>query len=331
MWFRHICAAALIAAGVHALSAQASAQTSPQTSTHSWPTKPIRVIIPFAAGSATDIIPRTVLDAVSAELGQPIVIENRAGGGTTIGANTVAKADADGYTLLATSSAHTISHAVFPNMPYDTERDFVDIAPMAIGPNVLIISPSKGIKTAQELVAAAKAKPGTFNFASAGVGTATHLSAERFRIAAGYEAVHVPFKGGAEALTEVISGRVEYYFCPLGTATPFIKEGKVLALVQSTPTRAAGLPDVPSALELYPNSDYPFWIALFGPAKLPHEIVDKLNATIQKVLRTDAMKAKLAQLGVEPMYMTSAEFTPYVNKEIVSAGGLAKAVGLKAN
>ncbi len=309
----------MVAASVQAASAQA------------WPSKPIRVIIPFGAGSATDIIPRTVLDAVAAELGQTIVIENRAGGGTTIGANVVAKADPDGYTLLATSSAHTISHAVFPNMPYDTEHDFADIAPLAIGPNVLIISPAKGIKTAQELVAAAKAKPGTFNFASAGVGTATHLSAERFRIAAGYQAVHVPFKGGAEALTEVISGRIEYYFCPLGTALPFIKEGKVLALAVSTPTRVAALPDVPSVLELYSNSEYPFWLGLFGPAKLSPDIVAKLNKTTQKVLRTDAMKAKLATLGVEPMVMSSTEFTTYVNKEIATAGALAKAVGLKAN
>jgi tripartite-type tricarboxylate transporter receptor subunit TctC len=319
MWLKHICAAAMLMAGVHAASAQA------------WPSKPIRVVIPFAAGSATDIIPRTILDSVAPQLGQPMVIENRGGGGTIIGANVVAKADPDGYTLLATSSAHTISHAVFPNMPYDTARDFVAIAPLAIGPNVLIISPSKGLRTAQEFVAAAKAKPGSFNFASAGVGTATHLSAERFRIAAGYEAVHIPFKGGAEALSEVISGRVEYYFCPLGTALPFIKEGKVLALVVSTPTRVSALPDVPSALELYADSDYPFWLGLLGPARLPRDIVEKINQTTMKVLRTDAMKDKLERLGVDPMFMSSAEFSAFVDKDIVAGGALARAVGLKAN
>lgn len=294
-----------------------------------WPNKPIHVIIPFAAGSATDIIPRTILEAVAGELGQPFIIENRGGAGTTIGANIVAKAEADGYTLLASSSAHTISHAVFPNMPYDTERDFVDIAPLGISPNVLIVSPQKGFKTAQDLVAAAKARPGTFNFASAGPGSATHLSAERFRIAAGYEAVHIPFKGGAEALTEVISGRVEYYFCPLGTALPFIRDGKVLALAVSTPTRAAALPDVPSVLEIVPDSDYPFWMGLFGPARLPPEIVARISRAVETVLRSDAMKAKLATLGTEPMLMGPAEFTAFVNREIGSGGALAKAVGLK--
>jgi len=329
MKFKLVCAAAMLAAGVHAALAQPP--SPPLPSGQAWPTKVIRVIIPFAAGSATDIIPRAVLDAVSTELGQPIVIENRGGGGTIIGANAVAKAEPDGYTLLATSSAHTISHAVFANIPYDTARDFTDIAPMAIGANVLITSPAKGLKTAQEFVAAAKAKPNSFNFGSAGVGTATHLSAERFRIAAGYEAVHVPFKGGAEALSEVLSGRLEYYFCPLGTALPFIREGKVVALVVSTPKRVAALPDVPSALELYPNSDYPFWLGLFGPAGLPREITDRVNAAVQKVLKTEAMKAKLATLGVEPMSMSAAEFTTYVNKEIGEGGALAKAVGLKAN
>jgi tripartite-type tricarboxylate transporter receptor subunit TctC len=319
MWLQRLCVAAVLAGGMHGASAEV------------WPVKPIRVIIPFAAGSATDIIPRTILEAVAGELGQPIIIENRGGGGTTIGAGLVAKADPDGYTLLATSSAHTISHAVFPNMAYDTEKDFTDIAPLGISPNVLIISPDKGLKTAADLVKAAKAKPGSFNFASAGVGSATHLSAERFRIAAGYEAVHIPFKGGAEALTEVIAGRVEYYFCPLGTALPFIREGKVLALVVSTPRRAAALPDVPSALEIYPNSEYPFWMGLFGPAKLPRDIVDKISQATAKALRTEAMKDKLAQLGTEPMFMSQAEFTAFVNKEIVSGGALAKAVGLKPN
>jgi tripartite-type tricarboxylate transporter receptor subunit TctC len=319
MWLKQLCALAVLALGLQSASAEA------------WPTKPVRVIIPFAAGSATDIIPRTILDGVAAELGQPIVVENRGGGGGTIGAAVVAKSDPDGYTLLATSSAHTISHAVFPNLPYDTERDFTAVAPMGISPNVLIISPAKGIRTAQELVAAAKAKPGSFNFASAGVGTATHLSAERFRIAAGYEATHIPFKGGAEALTEVIAGRIEYYFCPLGTALPFIREGKVLALVVSTPTRVPALPDVPSALELFPNSDYPFWIGLFGPARMPADVVDRLNQATQKVLRSDAMKEKLAKLGVDPMFMSPAEFAGFVRKEIASGGALAKAVGLKPN
>jgi tripartite-type tricarboxylate transporter receptor subunit TctC len=316
---RILFAAALIAAMAQAVVAQ------------EWPTKPIRVIIPFGAGSATDIIPRTIFEAISTELGQSLIVENRGGAGTTIGSTVVAKADPDGYTLLATSSAHSISQAVFPNLPYDTARDFAAVTPLAIGPNVLIVNAARGFRTAADFVAAAKAKPGSFNFASAGVGSATHLSAERFRIAAGYEAVHVPFKGGAEALTEILSGRIEYYFCPLGTAMPFIRDGKVVPLVVSTPKRAAGLPNVPSALELYPDSDYPFWLGVFAPAKTPRDIVEKFNRAVQKVLRTPEMQAKLDRLGVEAMVMGSAEFSDFTAKDLVSGMALAKAVGLKPN
>ena len=211
-----------------------------------WPSKPIHAIIAFAAGSATDVIPRVVFEPLSAQLGQPIVVENRGGGGTTIAGGMVAKADPDGYTLLATSSAHTLVPTVYPNAPYDTAADFAAAVSLGTSPNVLVVSPSKGFKTARDLVAAAKASPGSFNFASAGVGTATHLSAERFRMAAGFDATHIPFRGGAEALTEVLSGRAEFYFCPLGTALPQVREGKLMALAVSGPKRAALLPAVPS-------------------------------------------------------------------------------------
>src|SRR5262249_54612856 len=183
-----------------------------------WPSKPIRAIIPFAAGSATDATPRVVVEPLSARLGQPIVVENRGGAGTTIGAALVAKAEADGYTLFATSSAHTLVPTVYPSAPYDTAADFAAAVSLGSSPNVLVVSPAKDFKTAQDLVVAAKARPGSFNFASAGLGSATHLSAERFRMAAGFEAVHIPFRGGAEAITEVLAGRADFYFCPLGTA-----------------------------------------------------------------------------------------------------------------
>jgi tripartite-type tricarboxylate transporter receptor subunit TctC len=319
MRLKFLCAAALLAAAVQTASAQG------------WPTKPIRVVIPFGAGSVTDVVPRTILDAVAIELGQPIIVENRPGGGTTIGTNMVAKADPDGYTLLATSSAHTISHVVFASLPYDTEKDFVGVAPLTVSHGVMITSPAKSYKTAGELIAAAKARPGTFNFASPGVGTAAHLGAERFRMAAGFEAVHIPFKGGAEALTEVMSGRVDYYFCPLGTSLPLIAEGKVRALAAGSATRLAALPDVPSVLEVQANSDYTPWLGLFGPARLPKHVVDKINQATQKVLRTAAMKEKLAKMGAEPMLMGSPEFTAFVSREIASGGALARAVGLKSN
>jgi tripartite-type tricarboxylate transporter receptor subunit TctC len=296
-----------------------------------WPSKPIRAIIPFAAGSATDVIPRVVFEPLSARLGQPIVVENRGGAGTTIGAALVAKAEADGYTLLATSSAHTLVPTVYPSSSYDTAADFAAVVSLGSSPNVLVVSPEKDFKTAQDLVAAAKARPGSFNFASAGVGSATHLSAERFRMAAGFEAVHIPFRGGAEAITEVLAGRADFYFCPLGTALPQLREGKLLALAVSSPKRAALLPDVPSVVELFPNSDYAFWIGVFMPAKTPRDVVDQFHRAAIETMQLPNVKERLATLGMDPMPLTPAEFDARVRSEIASTGLLAKAAGLSAN
>jgi tripartite-type tricarboxylate transporter receptor subunit TctC len=294
-----------------------------------WPSKPIRAIVAFAAGSATDVIPRVVFEPLSAQLGQPIVVENRGGGGTTIAGGMVAKAEPDGYTLLATSSAHTLVPTVYPNASYDTAADFAAVVSLGTSPNVLVVSPSKGFKTAQDLVATAKARPGSFNFASAGVGTATHLSAERFRMAAGFDAVHIPFRGGAEALTEVLSGRAEFYFCPLGTALPQVREGKLVALAVSSPKRAALLPDVPSVLELFPNSDYPFWIGVFMPAKTPRDIVEKFHTAGNKVLTDPVMQVSLKKLGVEPMPLSPKEIDELVVREMAANFELIKAAGIK--
>jgi tripartite-type tricarboxylate transporter receptor subunit TctC len=297
-----------------------------------YPSKTIRVIIPFGPGSATDVIPRIVFDQLSRQFGQAIVVENRGGAGGTIGSMAVAKADPDGYTLLVNSSAHTITPAIYQNLPYDVTNDFVAVGAIGSVPNVLIVAPSKGLKTLKEFVDAAKAKPGSFNFASVGVGSAVHLSAERFRIAAGYEAVHIPFKGGAEALTEVIAGRVDYYFCPIATALPHIREGKLLALAVSSPQRASALPEVPTTLEAgFPDSDYTFWIGMFAPAKTPQEIADKLNAGMAKAAADPAVREKLATLGVEAMPMSPAQFDAHVKGEIARYATFAKAAGLKPN
>jgi tripartite-type tricarboxylate transporter receptor subunit TctC len=298
----------------------------------SYPSKPIRAIIPFGAGSATDVIPRIVFDQLASQLGQAIIVENRGGAGGTIGAAAVAKADPDGYTLLVNSSAHTITPAIYPNLTYDVARDFAAVGAIGSVPNVLIISPEKGLKTLPEFVAAAKAKPGAFNFASVGVGSAVHLSAERFRISAGYEAQHIPFKGGAEALTEVIAGRVEYYFCPIATALPHIRDGKLLGLAVSSPKRASALPDVPTTLEAgFADSDYTFWIGVFAPAKTPKEIVEKLNREMAAAVAAPAVRDKLGVLGVEAMPMTPSEFDAHVRAEIARYATFAKAAGLKPN
>jgi len=296
-----------------------------------WPSRPIRAIVPFSAGSASDIIPRVTLEQVSAQLGQPIVVENRVGASGTIGVAAVAKAEPDGYTLLANSGAHTITPWTMTNLAYDVERDFVSVAPMAILPNVLVIAPSKGIKTARELVEAARAKPGSMTYASAGAGSATHVSGELFRLSGKFEAVHVPFKGGPEALTEVMMGRVDFYFVPILPALQLIREGKLLALAVSTSRRSSALPEVPTTLELgFPNSEYNFWVGLFLPAKTPKDVVARMNDETRKAVQSPVLKERFGKLAAEPMVMTQGEFDDFIRKDIAAMGDLAKASGLGA-
>ena len=295
-----------------------------------WPTKPVRAVVPFGAGSTTDIVPRVVFEQLSQQLGQTIVVENRAGAGGTIGTGLVAKADPDGYTMLVNSNAHTISPSLYANLSYDPARDFASVAALGVSPNVLVVSPTRGFKTVRDLVAAAKAKPGALNFSSVGVGTATHLSAERFRMSAGIEAVHVPFKGGAEAMTEVIAGRVDYFFGPVGLVLPHIRDGKLAALVVNGTRRAAALPDVPTTSEAgFANAEYPIWFGIYLPAKTPRAIVDALHRETVKALQSPKLVEKLAALGIEPMIMTPGELDALVRKEIGINAAVVKASSIK--
>jgi tripartite-type tricarboxylate transporter receptor subunit TctC len=297
-----------------------------------WPTKPLRAIVPVGAGSTTDIIPRVVFEQLSAHLGQSIAVENRTGAGGTTGSGFVAKADPDGYTILAHGSALTISPALYRNLGYDPARDLVPVVPFGIMANVLVVPPGRGWKTVGDLVAAAKAKPGALNFSSVGVGSATHLSAERFRRSAGVEAKHVPFKGGAEAMTEVIAGRIDFFFGPVPLVLPQIREGKLAALAVNGSKRAAALPDVPTTLEAgVANAEYPIWLGLFLPAKTPREIVDKLNRETLEALQEPKVRDKLAALGVDPMVMTPSEFAAHVEKEFAVNAALVEAAGLKTH
>jgi len=297
-----------------------------------WPSKAIRAVVPFGAGSATDIIPRIVFEQLQSQLGQTIVVENRGGAGGTIGALQVVKAEPDGYTWLVHSSAHTVAPALYSNLPFKPETDLVPMSMIGSVPNVLIISPSKGIKTIQDFVAYAKANPGKLNFASVGIGSAVHLSAERFRVSAGYDAVHVPFKGGAEALAEVIAGRVDYYFCPIATALPHIREGKLLALAVSSKTRAPQLPDVPTTLEAgFPDSDYTLWVGILGPRGTPKEVTEKLNGEMKKALENPALREKLDRIGVQSMPMSPDEFGALIDAELKTYGDFIRKSGLKIN
>jgi tripartite-type tricarboxylate transporter receptor subunit TctC len=322
-------ATAMIVTGIMVASLLA---TCAHAFAQAWPTKPIRVVIPFGAGSAVDVIPRIVLDQMGMQLGQPIVVENRTGAGGTIGMAQVARADADGYTLLINSSAHTIVPSVYKSLSFDVAKDLAGVVPLGNIPNVLITAPSKGYKTVADLVAAAKAKPDTLNFATAGVGTATHMSAERFRLSAGFEARHVPFKGGAEAMTETIAGRVDYYFCPIATALPQIAEGRVLGLVVSPPVRASGLPNVPTTLEAgYNDSDYMFWVGMFAPTKTPRAVIDRLHSEAVKAMSVAGVKEKLGKNGVEPLAMTPSELDRFVAREIGANATLVGKLNLKPN
>jgi tripartite-type tricarboxylate transporter receptor subunit TctC len=297
-----------------------------------WPSKPIHVIVPFGAGSAADVIPRIVLEQVSAQIGQPIVVENRAGAGSTTGSAVVAKAEPDGYTLLATSSAFSITPAIYPNLPYDPRKDLIGVAPFGGLPSVLIVATSAPYNTLAEFVTTAKANPNAFNFASVGIGSAVHMAAERFRLSAGYQAAHVPFKSGSEALTEVIAERIQYYFCPANTALPFIRDGKLKALAVSTPKRIAALPDVPSTLEAgFAESDYSSWVGLMAPVQTPKEIVARLHKEITEALQTAKVRDKLVPNGIEPLALTPEQFNAQIAEEIRVNAVLAKALALKGN
>jgi tripartite-type tricarboxylate transporter receptor subunit TctC len=297
----------------------------------SWPTKRVTVVVPFTAGSATDIMARTVAQRLQEQLGQPFVVENRPGAGGTIGMAAVARADADGHTILVHSSSYTITPTTYPATPYDTVRDLTGITPLALLPQVLVISPAKNLKTVPDLVKAAKAKPGAMNYASAGVGTATQLNAERFRMGAGIEVVHVPFKGTPEALTEIIAGRVDYYFCPVNAVLPLIAGKQLLALAMGSTKRSLALPDVATTLEAgIANSDYNFWVGMAVPSKMPREVVNRLHSETAKALESAEVRASMAKLGAEPMLMKLEEFDAYIRNEIKTNAVLVKAAGITA-
>jgi len=318
----------LASANVLPALAQSSAQTSAQT----WPARQlVRLIVPFSAGSAVDVMARVVYAQVSKELGQTFVVENRLGAGGTIAMAAVAKAEADGYTFLVNSSVHTITPSTYSNLSYDTVRDFAAVIPLGNSPQVLVVAPNR-YKSIDELVAAGKARPGALTYGSGGVGGSAHLNAGRFLASAGFEALHVPFKGAPEALTEIMTGRVDFYFAPLSAALPLIRDGQVTALAVSTSKRSAALPDIRTTLEAgYANSDYNFWGGVFAPAATPREIVKRLHDETAKALATSEVKERLKTLGADPMDMTPEQFDAYVKDEIQAIAAVVKAAGIKPN
>jgi tripartite-type tricarboxylate transporter receptor subunit TctC len=298
-----------------------------------WPKdKPIKAIVPFAAGSSTDIIARLVLDQVSKQIGQTIVVENRGGASGTIGTAAVAKADPDGYTVLVHSSSHTVTPSTYASLSYDTEKDLAPVIPLATVPNVVLVNSGRGYKTLKDMVDAAKAKPGSFNFASAGAGSATHLTAERLKLSAKIEAAHVAFKGSSEALTEILADRLDFYCSPVNAAIGFIKEGKMTALAVSSAKRASALPNVPTTVEAgFPDSGYEFWIGAFVPRQTPAAIRTRLHAEFVKAIDEPGVAKKLTDLGADPLKISPQEFEAMVKREIAANAVVVKAAGIKVN
>jgi tripartite-type tricarboxylate transporter receptor subunit TctC len=312
----------LLAAALAAVSLHAQAQN--------WPTKPVRLIIAFTPGSSTDIIGRAVAAKLSEIWGQPVVAENRTGAGGSIGSAAVLRESPDGYTLLANSSAHVANPSIYAKLPYDTLKDFANIAPLAGGPNVLIVGTGTGWKKLGDFIAAAKSKPGTLNFSSAGIGSGTHFNLEKLKLMAGIDVAHVPYKGTPEAIGDTIAGRVCCYFAPINAALAHVRGGKAVALAVSSAQRSSLLPEVPTIAESgVPGFDYTLWVGLWGQAAMPASLVSRINADVNKALASPDLAQRLTNLGTLPMKMSSSEFSDYVRREVEDTAKVLKAAGIK--
>ena len=297
-----------------------------------WPTKPVKVIVPLPPGSGTDITGRAIAERLGAQLGQTFVVENRPGASGSIGMNAVAKADPDGYTILVMSSSWTVTPATVGNLPYDTLKDLSGVTMLADIANALAIRADRDFKSVKDLVAAAKASPGKMNAAVIGVGSATHLTTERFRLGAGIDVISIPYKGTPEALADVLSGRVDYCFCPIGNVMPMVKDGRLRALAVSSPQRSTGVPDLPTTEEAgVPNSAQPFWVGMGVSSKVPRDIVNKLHAETVKALNSPEIKARWANLNQDARIFTPEKFDAFLRDDAASNAALVKAANIKLN
>jgi tripartite-type tricarboxylate transporter receptor subunit TctC len=296
----------------------------------SYPTKPVRLVVAFTPGSSTDIIGRAVAAKLQEMWGQPVVVENRAGAGGTVGSEFVLRADPDGYTLLANSSAHAANPGMYKELRYDTMRDFVNLALLGGGPNVLMVGPETGWKTLKDFVDAAKKTPGKLNFSSAGMGSGTHFNLEKLKLAAGIDVQHIPYKGTPEAIGDTIAGRVCCYWAPLNAALPHVNGGKAVALAVSSAQRSPLLPNVPSVAEQgYAGFDYTLWVGLWGPAKMPADVAAKINKDVNAALASADLRERLTKLGTVPGNLTIPQFTEFVRKEIEETKTILQAAGIK--
>jgi tripartite-type tricarboxylate transporter receptor subunit TctC len=295
-----------------------------------YPTQPIRILVGFSPGSTTDILARTVGQKMSEAWRQPVLVDNRPGAGGVGAANAVATAAPDGYTLLVVSAGHAATAAMFTKLPYDTLKDFAGVSRIANVPSILVVSPALGVKSVRDLVALAKAKPGQLNFSSPGVGSANHLAAELFKILAGVQAVHVPYKGIPEAMTGVVSGAVQFNFSPVVNILPLSRDGKLVALAASTGKRSAVLPDVPTVAEAG-VSGYVFdpWFGLLAPAKTPKPLLAKLSSEVARIVGLPDVKERLLSLGADPAPTSPEGFDAYIRGEVAKFQKIVQEAGIK--
>ncbi|MBM3356442.1 MAG: tripartite tricarboxylate transporter substrate binding protein [Betaproteobacteria bacterium] len=295
-----------------------------------YPGRPLRMVVPFAPGGAADILARVIAHRLTESWGQQAIVDNRTGAGGIVGSEVVAKAAPDGHTLLVTSSSHAINASLYAKLPYDTLKDFTSIAPVAAISNVLIVNANVPAKTVSELVQLAKSKPGQLKFGSAGAGSTLHLAAELFKLTAGVDMLHVPYKGNAPAITDLLGGSIDLMFPPVINVVPLQQDKRIRVLAVCTPKRSPALPDVPTLAELgIKGYAFESWWGMFGPARLPKGLTVKLNAEVRRILSLPEVREVLGKQGAEPLAMSADEFTAFVKAETEKMGRLVKASGAR--
>ena len=304
---------------------------APAAFAQAWPAKPIRLMVPFPPGGSTDIVARIVAQKLGERLGQSIVIENRGGGGGTIGTAIVAKAAPDGYTLgVASTSTHVVAPSVYAKLDYDPVKDFAPISLMAVSPYLLVVNPSLPLNSLKDLVALAKKQPGKLNYASAGIGSTTHLAMEMLKFASGTFMLHIPYNGNGPAGTALIGGQVEILFGSLPALLPHAKSGRARALAVGTPKRSPSLPDVPTVAESgYPGFDASLWLAIMAPAGTPQPILDRLHKEIVSIVGAAETREALDKAGAEPLTSTPAELAAMIRDGVPKYAAIVKAAGVK--
>src|SRR6266571_3682958 len=306
-----------IGAALLALAPQLFAQEPP------YPSRTVRIVVPFTPGSVTDIMARSVSDKLAASLGQPVIVENRPGAGGTLGTAVVAKSPPDGY---------TVNPAIYDKLPYDSLKDFSGVIPLGNLPSVMFVSAGLGVKSVQEFIALAKSKHGELNYCSAGVGSASHVNAEKFRVGTGISALHIPMKGAPERVSETIAGRTHFGFLGIAAALSAIRDGRLVGLAVSSAKRSPTLPNVPTIAEAgVPGAEFDFWIGVLAPAQTPRAIVNRLNGEFARALQSPEVRERHANLGAEPMPMSPEQFDAYMRDQLATLGGLLRAAGVKAN